>query len=120
MDDDALREALIAKAARELDRLVTWTKAERAVRGDDEEHAAWLDEMIAGLEPLAEDVGDVQTSMAMRQVIRRHGGEGPWRAEDLAAMTGRDVESVRRVFEGLTEVGLAWPLASPDSGDESS
>lgn len=73
VDDDALREALIAKAASELARLVTWTRAERAVRGDDDRHAAWLDEMIAGLEPLAADVGDVQTSMAMRRVIQRHG-----------------------------------------------
>lgn len=119
MDDDALREALITKAASKLARLVTWTRAERAVRGDDDRHAAWLDEMIAGLEPLAADVGDVQTSMAMRRVIQRHGAGGPWTADDLAAMTGCDAESVRRVMAALIDAGLAWPLARPDSDEHS-
>lgn len=77
VEDDALREALIAKAANELARLVTWTQAERAERGDDDRHAAWLDEMIGGLQPLAEGVGDVLTSMSMRRVIGQHGGESP-------------------------------------------
>lgn len=119
MDDDALREALIAKVADELARLVTWTRAERAVRGDDDEHAAWLDEMIAGLEPLATDVGDVQTSMVMRRVVGRHGGAGPWTVDDLAARTGRDVESVRRVLAALTAAGLVWPAGQPDGEDSS-
>ena len=122
MDDDRLREALIAKAASELARLVTWTRAERAVRGDDAKHAAWLDEMIAGLEPVAKGIGDVETSMAMRRVVQQHGGAGPadpWTVEDFAAMTGRDVESVRRVMAGWTAAGLAWPLAPPDDGDDS-
>lgn len=120
MDDDALREALIAKAASDLAQLVTWTRAERALRGDDDEHAAWLDELLIGLEPLAEGVDDVQTSMVMRRVVRQHGGEGPWSIEDMAAMTGRDAKSVERVVAGLNEAGVACPVTPPDGDDDSS
>ncbi|MGB3325877.1 MAG: hypothetical protein WBB05_25140 [Mycolicibacterium fortuitum] len=35
VEDDVRQEALIAKAASEMSRLMTWTKAERAVRGAD-------------------------------------------------------------------------------------
>lgn len=118
VDDDAAREALIATAASELARLVTWTRAERTVRGDDDEHAAWLDEMIAGLEPVAAEVGDVKTSTAIRRVIQRHGGGGPWEVDDLAAMTGCDVESVRRVVAALTDAGLAGLLDPPPPAGE--
>ncbi|NOQ62052.1 hypothetical protein [Mycolicibacterium fortuitum] len=117
MDDDTVNEALIAKAASELARLVTWARAERVVCGDHNEHAAWLDEMLDGLEPLAADLHDVQTSIAIRRVVQQLGGGCPRSVEDLAAMTGRDASSVERVLAGFAEAGLAWP---PDPDDDSS
>lgn len=116
MEDDAQWEASITNAARELAQLLTWARAERVVRADDDEHVAWLDAMLSGLDPLVEGVGDVQTSIAMRRVIGLHGGRGPWQVDDLAAMTGRDADSVRRVLADLTAAGLAWSI--PDSPDE--
>lgn len=112
--DDAERDALIAKVSNEFAQVVTFARAELAVRGPDDEHAQWLDRLIAGLEPLAEQAHDLETLGAVRQLMQRH-GPGPWPIEDLATMTDRDLESVRRVLAGLTQAGLAAPpLAQPD------
>jgi hypothetical protein len=110
--DNAERDALIAKVASEFARVVTFAQAERVVRGPEDEHGQWLDQLIAGLEPLAEQARDVETLVAVRRLIQRH-GSGPWPIENLVSMTDRDLESVRRVLAGLTQAGLAAPPPDP-------
>ncbi len=53
---------------------------------------------------IARSADDLVTMRAMRQVIERHGG-GPWTAGDIAAITGRDVESVGRVLDEMVRQG---------------
>jgi predicted Rossmann fold nucleotide-binding protein DprA/Smf involved in DNA uptake len=106
--DNAEQDALIAKISSEFARVVTFAKAERAVRDPEDEHAQWLDRLIAGLEPLAQQAHDWETLVAVRRLIERH-GPGPWPIENLASMTDQDLASVRRVLASLTQAGLAAP-----------
>lgn len=59
-------------------------------------------------EQFARSVDDLVTMRAVRRVVERHGG-GRWLAEDFAAITGRDVESVQRVLDEMVRRGFASP-----------
>jgi DNA-binding MarR family transcriptional regulator len=69
-----------------------------------------LDRLIRELEPLAEQTHDLETIVAIRHVIERH-GSGPYPPEDLAALTGVDVAGVQRALDEMVRAGpLRLPL----------
>lgn len=67
---------------------------------------AWLDQLLTGLGPLAEQAHDLEIADAVRRVIQRH-GPGPYSPEDLAAIAGIvDVDALRRVLGQMVADGL--------------
>jgi hypothetical protein len=111
------RDAIVAKIAAELGGLVTFAQAERIAQGPTGRHADWLDRLLSELEPLAEHAHDLQTFQSIRKLVVVHGG-GPWDPDELASMTGRDLDSVRRVLTDLLRAGLVPPVGNGEDGQE--
>ncbi|MGW4094450.1 hypothetical protein [Nocardia sp. NPDC004750] len=105
-EDAALRGELIGQLAAALDGLVRQAERERGTRP--EADAEWFDLLLAELRPMAEQAHDLEAARTIRDIVARH-GSGPWPAEDLAAIAGEDLATVRRILDALTESGVAWP-----------
>jgi hypothetical protein len=104
--DDALRGELIRQITAMLDVLVSQAQRERARRGGVD--AEWLDGLLEELRGLAEQTHDLDLTRTIRDIVSRH-GSGPWQNEDLAAIAGADLVTLRRVLDALRAAGLAWP-----------
>ncbi|MFD1937330.1 MULTISPECIES: hypothetical protein [Nonomuraea] len=106
--DEVEWDRLVAKATADAAELLAYARRERVRRARAGEDVAWLDEVVQALEPL----GDLATLRAIGVVAIRHGG-GPYPAEDLAAIAGADVDSVRRVLAWMVADGFAFPAERP-------
>lgn len=71
---------------------------------------ARTDRLLSELEPLAEHAHDLQTFRSIWKLVVVHGG-GPWDPDEIAAMTGHDLDSVHRVLTDLLRAGLAPPAS---------
>jgi DNA-binding MarR family transcriptional regulator len=91
---------------------------ERDHQQDAGQDTAWLDRLIRELEPLAEQTHDLETIVAIRHVIERH-GSGPYPPEDLAALTGVDVAGVQRALDEMVRAGLAAKGDTPPAVTDS-
>lgn len=97
-----------AQAMARLSELVTWARAEFIAQDDPA-----ASEKAREAEDIARGADDLVTMRAMRRLVERHGG-GPWPAEDIAAITGRDPLSVQRVLEQMVRAGLVIPPPDAD------
>lgn len=104
VDDDEQ----FAQAMAKFSELAIWAQAEFIVQAGPD--AA---EKVREAADIARSADDLVTMRAMRRVIERHGG-GRWPAADFAAMTGRDIESVRRVLDGMVRRGFVSPPPPSD------
>lgn len=95
-----------ARALAKLSELITWVRAELIARGDPADKAA-----VREAEDIAQRLGDLVTFQEIRHLLERHGG-GPWPAQDITAITGRDADSVRRVLDELVRQGFMTPSES--------
>jgi hypothetical protein len=103
--DESEQARLIAKVAGDAAELLVTMRRERDCRraaGD----TVWLDQVLHELEPLVEQIHDLEIFQAIRAVVERHGA-GPYPATELAAIAGADTESVRRVLAQMVTEGLA-------------
>lgn len=96
-----------ARALAKLSELLTWFRAELVARAEPADAAKVLE-----AEDIVRSIGDLVTLREIRHLIERH-GYGPWRAEDITAITGRDAESVGRVLDGVVRQRF---MAPPESG----
>jgi hypothetical protein len=110
--DEAERDRLIAKVAADAAGLVAEVRRERDRRQAAGEDTAWLDTVLAELEPLAQGTHDLVTFRAIRAVVERHGG-GPYPAEELAAIAGVTAADARRVLDQMVAEGRATPANQP-------
>lgn len=92
-----------ARALAKLSELITWFRAELIARGDPAEAPR-----VREAEEIARRLGDLTTLREIRHLIERH-GDGPWTAQDIAAITGRGAESVQRVLDDLVRQGFMTP-----------
>lgn len=92
-----------ARAMAHLAELAVWARAEFIVQDD----PAAVEKAQEAAD-IARSADDLVTMRAMRRLVERHGG-GRWRPEDIAAITGRDAESVRRVLDEMVRRGFAAP-----------
>jgi hypothetical protein len=88
---------------------------ERDHQQDAGQDTAWLDQLIRELEPLAEQTHDLETIVAIRHVIERH-GSGPYPPEDL---TGVAVAGVQRALDEMVRAGLAAKGDTPPAVTDS-
>jgi hypothetical protein len=89
---------------------------ERDHQQDVGQGTAWLDRLIRELEPLAEQTHDLETIVAIRHAIERH-GPGPYPPEDLAALTDADVAGVQRALDEMVRAGLAAKGDTPPADE---
>ncbi|WP_223840493.1 hypothetical protein [Saccharopolyspora pogona] len=88
--------------------LVASVRSEITQRRAAGEDTTWLEQVLAELEPVAQQTHDLEITHAIRNVVTRHGG-GPYPPKDLAAIAGiDDIDAVRRVLEEMVAGGLAW------------
>ncbi|MEU7899877.1 hypothetical protein AB0B45_44420 [Nonomuraea sp. NPDC049152] len=106
--DEAERKRHLTEVTANAAELLAHARRDRVRRARAGEDVAWLDEVVRALEPL----GDLATFGAILAVVDRHGA-GPYPAEELAAIAGADVDSVRRVLAQMTAEGLAVPAERP-------
>lgn len=109
MDESEQLQRQIAETATLMDGLVTNARSERDRRRAVGEDTAWLEQLLAELEPLTEQAHDLERTDALRCAVQRH-GPGPYPPEDLAAIAGiDDVDALRRVLEQMVAAGLVRP-----------
>ncbi|MGW4476980.1 hypothetical protein ACWENQ_45630 [Nonomuraea sp. NPDC004354] len=100
--DEAEWDQRFAKVTAAVAELLVAARRERDRCARAGEDIAWLDEVVQALEPL----GDLVTLRAIHAVVDRHGA-GPYPVEELAAIAGADVASVKRVLAQMTADGFA-------------
>ncbi|MFE3105294.1 hypothetical protein [Nocardia tengchongensis] len=98
--DDEERRRILARAADQLDELVAFVKAERALNNNPRAQDV-LARMLPELEEISDGSRDLVTLWAVLEAARLH-GDGPWIVDELAVLTGRDRASVERVLRKLT------------------
>ncbi len=103
-EDDKQYVLAVAK----LTALATWLQAEYIAQEDPSTPVKAL-----AAEDLSRFIGDLVTLRAIRRLVERHGGAGPWSAEDIASIAGCDLASVRRVLRQMAREGFPTP---PESG----
>lgn len=92
-----------AQAMAQLSELVTWARSEFIAQDD-----PGATDKAREAADIVRSADDLVTMRAIRRLVARHGG-GPWPAEDIAAITGRDAESVQRVLDEMVRSGFASP-----------
>jgi hypothetical protein len=116
--NDPDRAAAILDTAARMSRLLDDTRAEQARRhaAGDEAGARALAPLVLNLVPAVEQTHDLEVLHAIWKITTQH-GTGPYPAEDLAALTGHDLATVRRVLADMIANGLATgPPDGPVSG----
>lgn len=103
---DPVDDEQFASSMAKLAELAIWAQAEFSIQDD----PAAVGKVREAAD-IARSADDLVTMRAMRHVIGRHGG-GPWTAGDIAAITGRDVESVGRVLDEMVRQGIVSPPPS--------
>ncbi len=108
------RDEIIAKVAVDAAELLANVRRERDRRQAAGEDTAWLEHVIAELEPVTTQIHDVEVFRAIRAVVDRHGA-GPYPAEEMAAIAGVSAADARRVLKQMVAEGLATPPDTPMS-----
>jgi hypothetical protein len=106
--DEEDRDRLIAKVSADVDWLLASARHERDVRRAARRDVSWFDQVIAEVEPLADEVHDLEVFRAIRPVVERH-GPGPYPADELALLAQQGLDAVHRVLASMTAAGLATP-----------